>query len=91
MYLSDRDIKWAIDKGQLIIEPPSIVSPTSIDLHLDRVEEAQIWNLKALHQSHNVSGIPEPVVYLRSFNWVGTRGTLLNGVKTAITPSGFIP
>jgi len=42
MYLSDRDIKWTIDKGQLIIEPPSIVSPTSIDLHLDRVEEAQM-------------------------------------------------
>src|SRR3954454_18422661 len=69
MYLSDRDIKWAIEKGQLIIKPPSIVSPTSIDLHLDRVEEAQIWNLKALRESHMTSGIREPEVHLGAFNW----------------------
>ena len=43
MYLSDRDIKWAIDKGQTYRRAPlPIVSSTSIDLHLDRVEEAQI-------------------------------------------------
>ncbi len=106
MYLSDRDIKWAIDKGQLIIEPPSIVSPTSIDLHLDRVKEAQIWNLKALHQSHKVSGIPEPVVYLGSFNWgefsekylmsppVEKRGetekVCLKGREVIVRPGGFL-
>lgn len=40
MYLSDRDIRWAVEKGTLIIEPSSKVDPTSIDLHLDGVEEA---------------------------------------------------
>jgi dCTP deaminase len=106
MYLSDRDITWAIQKGQLIINPPSIVSPTSIDLHLDRVEEAQIWDLEALRQSHKTSGIREPEVHLGSFNWGefsesylipppvdrgdGREPVSLRGRQVIVRPGGFL-
>lgn len=69
MYLSDRDINWAIAKKQLIIDPPSKVNPTSIDLHLDRVEEAQIWNLRLLGERHRTLGVHEPEVRIGTFNW----------------------
>jgi deoxycytidine triphosphate deaminase len=40
MYLSDRDFRWALQQGQLIIHPspdkPNQIGPTSIDLHLER-------------------------------------------------------
>ena len=56
MYLSNRDIKWAIECGHLIVKPrPEEMSKgydeTSIDLHLDAVKEAQIWDLDALRQA----------------------------------------
>jgi dCTP deaminase len=69
MYLSDRDINWAIEKGQLIVRPPSVVDPTSIDLHLDRVEEAQVWNVERLRQHQGQEGVREPEVHLAKFNW----------------------
>lgn len=36
MYLSDRDLKFAVETGQLIVAPaPTEYDTTSIDLHLD--------------------------------------------------------
>jgi deoxycytidine triphosphate deaminase len=53
VYLSDRDLQWAIQTGRLIIEPkPQAIDPTSIDLHLDSVEEARIWDIQS-YQTHN--------------------------------------
>jgi deoxycytidine triphosphate deaminase len=69
MYLSDRDIHWAVEKGALIIQPPSKVDPTSIDLHLDRVEEAQIWDIQKLLEQSRVSGSLEPEVHLGTFHY----------------------
>jgi hypothetical protein len=41
MYLSDRDLKFAVETGQLIVNPPpSEYDTTPIDLHLDKDEEA---------------------------------------------------
>jgi deoxycytidine triphosphate deaminase len=38
MYLSDRDLKFAVETGQLIVDPAPIeFDTTSIDLHLGRV------------------------------------------------------
>jgi deoxycytidine triphosphate deaminase len=49
MFLSDRDLLWAIAHGQLIVIPPpdkpKQIGPTSIDLHLDRIEEAKVWDI----------------------------------------------
>lgn len=48
MYLSDRDLKFAVETGQLIVDPaPEEFDTTSIDLHLDKVNEAKIWNVEA--------------------------------------------
>jgi len=47
MYLSDRDLKYAIETGQLIVDPtPEEYGATSIDLHLDKIEEAKVWNVE---------------------------------------------
>jgi hypothetical protein len=36
MYLSDRDLEFAVRTGQLIVNPPPAeYDTTSIDLHLD--------------------------------------------------------
>jgi dCTP deaminase len=46
MYLSDRDLEWAIRCGRLIIKPdPKRIDATSIDLHLDGVEKARVWDI----------------------------------------------
>src|SRR4051794_12474322 len=53
MYLSGRDIKWAIECGKLIVDPPpehfrAGYDETSIDLHLDSIEQgARIWDIEA--------------------------------------------
>lgn len=52
MFLSDLDIKAAIKDGRLIVDPPTKVDPTSIDLHLDTVEQAKVWDHESL-AAHN--------------------------------------
>src|SRR5438876_140864 len=57
MYLSDRDLKFAVETRQLIVNPPpSQYDTTSIDLHLDRVEEAKIWDVEAFHTKQAAAG-----------------------------------
>jgi dCTP deaminase len=104
MYLSDRDINWAIEKGQLIFRPPSIVDPTSIDLHLDRVEEAQVWNLERLIGHQKMLGVQEPEVHIGTFNWgefseeylipppaeCPEAKVCLRGAKVIVRPGGFL-
>lgn len=52
MYLSGRDIKWAIECGKLIVEPPpeffgAGYDETSIDLHLDAIDQgARVWDIE---------------------------------------------
>lgn len=58
MFLSDRDLKWVIDTGRLIIEPrPEKIDTTSIDLHLDSVDQAKIWNLAAIAENNKTHGL----------------------------------
>jgi deoxycytidine triphosphate deaminase len=46
MYLSDRDLEWAIKCRRLIILPePKKIDASSIDLHLDSVEKARVWDV----------------------------------------------
>lgn len=57
MYLSDRDLKFAVETGQLIVDPaPTEFDTTSIDLHLDKVNEAKIWDVEAFKQKQASSG-----------------------------------
>jgi dCTP deaminase len=74
MYLSNRDIKWAIECGLLIVRPrPEEMGNgydlTSIDLHLDHVREARIWDLKALQESEAARGGDGPEVHIGRFNY----------------------
>lgn len=59
MYLSDRDIIEAIESGRLILEPQTAIGPTSIDLHLDDVDQARIWDVEKLQALNREHGLPE--------------------------------
>lgn len=53
MYLSSRDIKWAIECGKLIVNPPpehfgAGYDETSIDVHLGPVSQAKVWTTAKL-------------------------------------------
>jgi dCTP deaminase len=52
-YLTDEDLRSALEAGDLICEPrPSEIDPSSFDLHLDSFEEAKVWDaaLFGVHQ-----------------------------------------
>lgn len=58
MYLSDREMEYAIKCGRLIVDPPTQIGPTSIDLHLDSVEQAKIWDIAKLRAHNKTHGLP---------------------------------
>ncbi len=58
MYLSDNELNEAITKGELIVDPPTEIGPTSIDLHLDSVDEAKIWDTKKFSGRNKTHGNP---------------------------------
>jgi dCTP deaminase len=59
MYLSDRDLRFALATGQLIVNPPPAeMDTTSIDLHLDAIEEARVWDVKAFARQQEEAGAP---------------------------------
>ena len=70
MYLSNRDIKWAIDCGKLIVDPrpedwktprgepdPRGYDETSIDLHLGPLSVAKVWNLDLMRNQDRARGL----------------------------------
>ena len=61
MFLSNRDIKSAIDDGKLIVKPlyTNSIKETSIDLHLDCIDQAMVWNIEKLKEHNNNHGLPE--------------------------------
>jgi deoxycytidine triphosphate deaminase len=57
MYLSDRDLEWAIERGRLIITPrPQRIDATSIDLHLDGAEKARVWDVDRFAEDNSDAG-----------------------------------
>ncbi len=52
MYLSDRELREAIKNNSLIVDPVGKIGPSSIDIHLDVVEEAQVWDIEKVRE-HN--------------------------------------
>lgn len=60
MFLSDREMLYAIQCGRLIVDPPTEIGPTSIDLHLDEVEQAKVWDIEKLairNREHGLSDL----------------------------------
>jgi dCTP deaminase len=111
VYLSNRDIQWAIKCGRLIVSPsPEQMEKgydeTSIDLHLDHVGEAKIWDIEALAESEDARGSKYPEVKVGRFNWGKFSGRYLKdppdwtdnsqekvlkrGPEIIVRPGGFV-
>ena len=73
MFLSDRDLEWAIAQGHLIVSggtAPIEIGPTSIDLHLDKVEEAKVWDIaKFRHRNASLGHGNFPELVIGSFDY----------------------
>ena len=68
MYLSDRDLKWAIETGKLIVDPrPTEFGATSLDLHLDNVREAKIWDVAKYREHELGSGRPRLELFIGKY------------------------
>ncbi len=68
LYLSDRDLAWAIKTEKLIFKPaPEKYDPTSIDLHLDVLEEAKIWDIEEFQKHEKHSGRHRPELHIGSY------------------------
>jgi deoxycytidine triphosphate deaminase len=62
MYLCDRDLEHAVERGHLIIDPkPAEYDTTGIDLHLDVVEEARVWDVASFEEEQRSSGSQQSV------------------------------
>ncbi len=70
MYLSNRDLEWAIKCGRLIVDPPpDRIDPTSIDLHLDAIDQAQIWDVEKFKQDNRTAGNQEAELRIGKFQY----------------------
>lgn len=69
MYLSDREMEYAIKCGRLIVDPPTKIGPTSIDLHLDTVDQARIWDIQKYRENNRDHGQPESEIRISNYNY----------------------
>jgi dCTP deaminase len=60
MYLSNRELKAALASGKLICNPPPAqIDENSIDLRLDSIEDAKIWDMEAFKRHNRAHGYPD--------------------------------
>jgi deoxycytidine triphosphate deaminase len=107
LYLSDRDLAWAIAKGDLLVKdkpssPPPKIDPTSIDLHLDAVEQAKIWDVSKFETDCRTSGVGAPELHIGKFQYVDYAERYLRdlpetdaivfrrGGQVIVKPGGFL-
>src|SRR5436305_5537505 len=69
MYLSDREMTAAIKDGKLILDPPTEVGPTSIDLHLDVIDQAKIWDVGGLEKNNLEHGLSPRELRISRINY----------------------
>lgn len=69
MYLSDRDIAEAIDSGRLIFSPPPAkIDATSVDLQLDDIKTAKIWDVQGYVEHQKSAGMTRPELRIAKYN-----------------------
>lgn len=104
MYLSDRDLEWAIACKRLIISPPpQKIDATSIDLHLDSVEKAMVWDVESYSSDSQDAGHEPKELRTSKINYKKFSLKYLNPVPTdqnqpvfrrhnqiIIKPGGFV-
>jgi deoxycytidine triphosphate deaminase len=70
MYLSNREIKTAIDAGELIFDPPpKKIDETSVDLHLDRIDQAAIWDIPRFTSDKRIEGVFRPELRIGQYDY----------------------
>ncbi len=68
MFLSDRDLLWAIQTGRLIVDPrPEKIDATSIDLHLGKINDAKIWDIEQFTADQDALGKNRPELYVGDY------------------------
>lgn len=69
MYLSDGELKKAIDDKTLVFHPPpDVIDPTSIDLHLGSIAEAKVWDIEKYTAHQNDAGNSRPELRIGQYN-----------------------
>lgn len=72
MYLSKKEIVKALDLGELIVEPRPAdhrIDATSVDLELDVIDQALVWDLSAFSEHRRISGDPQTELRIGSFDY----------------------
>jgi deoxycytidine triphosphate deaminase len=70
MYLSNREIKTAIDVGELIFDPPpGKIDKTSVDLHLDCIDQAAIWDVPQFTRDKRIEGVGRPELRIGQYDY----------------------
>jgi dCTP deaminase len=86
VFLSDRDLIWALQHGQLLVDPYpgelKQIGPTSIDLHLDVVEQAKIWNMPKVRESNQKMGLQGHELRIGDFDFKKYSADFLTQPKT---------
>lgn len=104
MYLSDRDLRWAIERGSLIVEPkPTKIDPTSIDLHLDHIDQAKVWDVDQYNKDFGIAGNKANELRIGRFNYKefapkylrhpgsdASQPVFRRGPEIVIKPGGFL-
>src|SRR5262249_50731380 len=74
MFLSDRDLRFAIETRQLLVDPtPQELDTTSIDLHLARIEQAGVGDAQAFAAQQAEGGNP-PFLGVGRFDYKAFAG-----------------
>lgn len=82
MFQSNRDIRWAVQCTQLIVDPPpgtwnAGYDESSIDLHLDSIQEARIWDIATFQRDQAGQGLRGPELHLGRFGYAEFSATYL--------------
>ncbi len=87
MFLSDRDLRWAIETGRLIVEPkPESYDSTSLDLHLDAIDQAKVWDLEKIAQHNQTHGLKEKEVRIGRYHYSKFSGDFLKALPVLEAP-----
>lgn len=80
MYLSDVDLRQAVQCGDLIVKPlpDKEIGATSIDLHLDSIEQAKVWDFEALAKHNKDMGLPPKELHIARMNYATVSRQFMN-------------
>jgi dCTP deaminase len=83
MYLSDRDLEWAVESGKLVVDPrPNDYGPSSIDLHLDNASQAKIWDIAKFIEQQVTSGNKRPELHIGTYRYDNFSDSFLKKVPS---------